>query len=339
LELNNSSDERKVDVVLASKNHPDISRRIFNSIEQHKLAIQIASLTGGQAVAPYLGSYGVNLFLSRDKADVQSAINAGIAAGLIYDLPADFDVRLDEIRFAFDGDGVLFSDEADRVYKENGLEAYFWYERENAKRPLPDGPFAPVLRLIRELQQEGQLAPQIRVALVTARNVEAQERVLRTLEAWDVRLDEAHFVGKTPKQGVLKVFRPHIFFDDREDLCRSAATGVPTAQVLLPEKSLMLPARSQLSLVSESVKNRFLFVCRGYLRKEYGANERRLAEWYYDNMSTWPVENVDRFLEELEVSVKGTPPGEQRKATGISNSRFTKLLSFSAQLVKKHRPS
>jgi 5'-nucleotidase len=342
LDLNVFPDERIVEVVLMSKNHPDISRRIFNSIEHHKLSVRIASLTGGQPIAPYLGAHGVNVFLSADRADVQSAADAGLAAGLIYDLPPNVEVKLDEIRFAFDGDGVLFSDEADRVYQQKGLDAYFEYERENAKRPLPDGPFAPVLRLLHRLQRAEHPQMRIRVALVTARNVQAHERVLRTLEAWDVRLDEAHFLGKeTPKDSILRIFRPHIFFDDREDFCLSAATRVPTAQVLVPtERTTVLvePTRGQLSLEGEARKSRFLLVCRGYLRKEFGTNETKVSDWYYENLSSWPSEHADHFLEEFTISVKNTPRGEQRRAAGPSNDRATKLISFVARLAKKHCP-
>jgi 5'-nucleotidase len=340
LGLTESRDERSVEVVLASKNHPDIVRRIFHSIEHYKLPIGIAALTGGDPVAPYLGGHGVNLFLSSDKTDVQQAINAGIAAGLIYDLPANVELPLDELRLAFDGDGVLFSDEADRVYRESGLDAYFEYERENAARPLPDGPFAPVLRLIRDLQSGGNPRLPIRVALVTARNIQAQERVLRTLDAWDVRLDEAHFLGRTPKARILSVFGPHIFFDDREEHCQAAAVRVPTARVLpaddQPDTSRL--ANKQMRLDAEPRKNRFLLTCKVFLGKGYGPNAEHLSQWFYDNLSPWPVEHAERLIDELEISAKNTPRGEQRRAAGKSNDKTTKLMTFLMQLAKKHRP-
>jgi 5'-nucleotidase len=341
LDLNSRPTEPVVHVVLMSRNHPDITPRIFNAITHYQLSIEVAALTGGEPIAPYLEPYGVNLFLSADQRDVQSAADAGVAAGLIYSPPHEIDVRLDEIRFAFDGDGVLFSNEADRVYRERGLNAYFEYERENAKRPLPDGPFAPILRLIHKLQRQEKPALRTRIALVTARNVRAHERVLRTLEAWDVRLDEGHFVGKIPKEGILKVFRPHIFFDDREDVCRKAATKVPTAQVLLPTETVVVTEvpPSQISPREESRKNRFLVVCRGYLRKEYAANEGELAKWYFENLSSWPAEQADRLLDEMEISARNTPRGEQRRATGASNDRAAKLFSFVTQLANKYRPA
>ena len=340
LDLNVHPAQPVVDVVLMSRNHPDITPRIFNAITHHQLSIGIAALTGGEPIGPYLKPYGVNLFLSADQRDVQCAIDAGVAAGLIYNLPHKVDVPLDEIRFAFDGDGVLFSDEADSVYQERGLEAYFEYERENARRPLPDGPFAQILRLIHKLQREERPGLRTRVALVTARNVQAHERVLRTLEAWDVRLDEGHFVGKTPKEGILEVFRPHIFFDDREEVCRKAAARVPTAQVPLPTvpPDIRELAATQLPFIDEPRKNRFLVVCRGYLRKEYGANEAELTKWYFENVSSWPAKHADRFLDELGVSAKNTPRGEQRRAAGTSNDKAAKLFGFVAQLARKHSP-
>lgn len=340
LGLTELKDERRVEVVLASKNHPDIARRIFHSIEHHKLPIRIAALTGGGPVAPYLGGHGVNLFLSRDKADVQQAINAGIAAGVIYDLPLNVETPLDELRLAFDGDGVLFSDEADRVYRERGLDAYFEYERENAGRPLPDGPFAPVLRLIQDLQRAGEPRLPIRVALVTARNIQAQERVLRTLDAWDVRLDEGHFLGTTPKERILSVFRPHIFFDDREEHCQAAAAKVPTARVLLAGEQTEVPssANKQMRLDAEPRKNRFLLTCKAFLGREYSPNAEQLMKWYYDNLSSWPSEHAERLIDELEISAKNTPRGEQRRAAGASNDRIAKLMTFVRQLAKKHRP-
>jgi len=341
LRLNEAVSERAVDVVLTSKNHPDISHRIFNSIEHYKLSIGQAALTGGQPLAPYLGAYYVNLFLTRDRADVQSAINAGVAAGLIYDLPGDVEMDLDEIRLAFDGDGVLFSDEADRVYQEKGLEPYFAYERDNAKRPLPDGPFAPMLRLIRSLQGAEQPKIRIRVALVTARNVQARERALRTLEAWEVRLDEGHFLGTIPKDSVLEIFSPHIFFDDREDHCRTAAMRVPTAEVLHPKEDehASKVQKRQLFLGEENRKSRFLLVCKAFLRKDYATGEDNLTLWYRDNLSSWPGDHTDRLIDELEVSVKNTPRGEQRRAAGASNDKITKLLGFLSPLARKHRPS
>ncbi|MGC4033245.1 MAG: 5'-nucleotidase [Tepidisphaeraceae bacterium] len=119
---------------------------MFNSIKYHGLDIQRAALTGGEPISRYLEAFRVGLFLSANEADVQNAIDAGVAAGLLYALPDDFEQPLDQIRIAFDGDAVVFSDESEQVYKEKGLAAFLDHERQNARRPLPEGPFAKLLR-------------------------------------------------------------------------------------------------------------------------------------------------------------------------------------------------
>lgn len=169
--------------------------------------------------------------------DVQEAINANVAAGIICahaDLPIRPDQDIDEIRIAFDGDAVIFSDEAEKIYKTEGLEAFARHEHTNAQKPLPEGPFAKLLKTISVIQQEFSRdeAP-IRTALVTARNAPAHERVIRTLRAWDIRIDEAFFFGGIEKSEVLKAFGAHIFFDDQPVHTDSASRLVPAARVPL----------------------------------------------------------------------------------------------------------
>lgn len=224
--------DRRCEVVLLSKNHPDISMRIFNAIRRHDLDITRTALVGGAALAPYLHGFDVDLFLSKDHADVQAAVNAGIAAAIIYDAPESFEADLQQIRIAFDGDAVLFSDESERIYKEKGLEAFLEHEKENARQPLREGPFAKLFRAIAILQAEFDPASApIRTALVTARNSPAQERVIRTLHLWGVRVDEAFFLGGVQKDRILQAFRPHIFFDDQDVHVEPASKVVPAARV------------------------------------------------------------------------------------------------------------
>jgi 5'-nucleotidase len=226
--------KRKAEVVVMSRNSADTSLRIFNSIAHYGLDITRAALTGGAPLAPYLEAFDVDLFLSADESDVQAAANAGIAAGLIHQAPGNGSGRVDQLRVAFDGDAVLFSGESERIYQEQGLEAFVAYEKANARKPLPDGPFAKVLRALAILQAFGETAGRnvIRTALVTARNSPAHERVIRTLREWNVRIDEAFFLGGVSKDKVLQAFGAHIFFDDQDVHCRSAAKVVPTARVL-----------------------------------------------------------------------------------------------------------
>jgi 5'-nucleotidase len=226
--------KRKAEVIIMSRNNADTGLRIFNSIQHHDLDIGRAAFTGGAPLAGYLGAFDVDLFLSAAEEDVQAAANAGFAAGLIYSKPEEPGRPVDELRIAFDGDAVLFSDESERIYKEHGLEAFLVHEKENARKLLPDGPFAKVLRALAHLQQQGDREQKslIRTALVTARNSPAHERVIRTLRQWGVRVDEAFFLGGVPKQEVLRAFGAHIFFDDQDVHCAPASHVVPTARVL-----------------------------------------------------------------------------------------------------------
>lgn len=224
--------KRKTEVVVMSRNSAETSLRIFNSIGHYGLDITRAALSGGEPLAPYLEAYGVDLFLSADESDVQAAIDAGVPAARIYDPPAGHEAVPDQIRIAFDGDAVLFSDESERIYQEQGLEAFLEHERANAKKPMAEGPFAKLLKTLSYLQFEAALRrPPIRTALITARNGPAHERVIRTLRTWNVRVDEAHFLGGAPKHPVLRAFRPHIFFDDQDVHLAEASKSMPVARV------------------------------------------------------------------------------------------------------------
>jgi 5'-nucleotidase len=238
LNLNNLvRGKRKAEVIIMSRNTADTSLRIFNSLKHHELDITRAALAGGAPLATYLEAYNVDLFLSLDEVDVQSAVDAGFAAALIYPPPADFSSPLDSIHIAFDGDAVLFSEESERIYQNEGLDAFVRHETENAMKPLPDGPFAKLLRTLSVIQNESDPEKQpIRVALVTARNAPAHERAIRTLRAWKVRVDEAHFLGGIPKSQVLRAFGAHMFFDDQHLHVEPASKLVPAARV--PHRTL-----------------------------------------------------------------------------------------------------
>ena len=231
----NSDNKDLTEIIVMSKNSADTSLRIFNSIEHYKLNITRAALVSGVSISPYLNAFKTDLFLSANEADVQEAINANIASGIICDhsqLPIDPDEEITQIRIAFDGDAVIFSDESERIYQEQGLQAFEEHEHKNAQNPLPEGPFAKLLKTISLIQKkfpEGE-AP-IRTALVTARNAPAHERVVRTLRAWNVRIDEAFFLGGIKKSDVLKAFGANIFFDDQAVHTDSASKMVPSARV------------------------------------------------------------------------------------------------------------
>ena len=228
---------RRTEVVIISRNSADTSLRISNSIDRYGLDITRAAFTGGEPVAKYLNAFDVDLFLSATEEDVQAAVDSNVAAGLIYDGPSrDRTDPLEQIRIAFDGDAVLFSKESEMIYQQQGLEAFIEHEKQNAKQPLPEGPFAKLLKTLSFLQfdlkgKSASSLPPIRTALVTARNSPAHERVIRTLRTWNVRIDETFFLGGVPKHKILESFSPHIFFDDQHQHCEGAASVVPTARV------------------------------------------------------------------------------------------------------------
>lgn len=233
LKLNEPS-ERRTEVIIMSRNHPGVCLRIFNSIEHYGLDISRAVLTGGEDVAKYLGAFKTDLFLSGYKQDVQNAIKAHIAAGLIYinkNVPQpDPNLNLGQIRLAFDADAVIFSDEAEKIYKEKGLSAFLAHERENAAKPLPEGPFSRLLKTLSSMQTLHEPAP-FHIAIATARNVPALKRVILTLREWNVNIDEAFFLGNMEKKDVLKAFDAHIFFDDKLANVISASDNVTSFNV------------------------------------------------------------------------------------------------------------
>lgn len=234
LNLNNKRKERLVEVIIMSRNNPNTSLRIFNSIEDYALDITRAALTGGAEIAPYLKAFKTDLFLSANAEDVQAAINSGIAAGRILTgtAHANSGRKVDQIRIAFDGDAVLFSAKSEKIYQREGMQAFAEHERVNANNPLEKGPFANFLTTlshIQELFKDSEMP--VRTALVTSRNAPAHERAIKTLRNWGVRINEAFFLGGVSKTEVLSAFGAHIFFDDQEVHTEPASTVVPSATV------------------------------------------------------------------------------------------------------------
>ena len=123
----NCEEKKLTEIIIMSKNNTSTSMRIFNSIKHYGLDITRAALVSGMSIAPYLNAFKTDLFLSASEEDVQEAINANIAAGIICTgngLPINADEEISQIKIAFDGDAVIFSDEAEKVFKEKGLVAF-----------------------------------------------------------------------------------------------------------------------------------------------------------------------------------------------------------------------
>jgi len=220
-----------VEVILVSRNSADSGLRIFNSIEHHGLDIQRAVFTNGESPYRYMKAIATDLFLSGHADDVRETLEAGFAAAMI--LPGA-ENRPDgtQLRIAFDGDAVLFSDEAEKIYQAEGLEVFAENEKQHADTPLPDGPFKPLMQALQRIQSAYPMDDNpIRTALVTARSAPAHKRVILTLRKWGVRIDEALFLGGKPKGPFLKAFGADIFFDDQHVHCDSAHEHVATGHV------------------------------------------------------------------------------------------------------------
>jgi 5'-nucleotidase len=223
--------EPRVEVILLSRNSADTGLRVFNSIAHHGLNITRAAFSGGNSPYRYVSAFACHLFLSTNAQDVRSALDSGMAAATL--LPSQKSIsESDELRFAFDGDAVLFSDASERIFKERGLDAFTANEKAEARMPLDAGPFKKFLQTLHSLQAEFPIDEcPIRTALVTARAAPAHERVVRTLREWGIRIDESLFLGGLSKGDFLKSFGADVFFDDQQVHCSSASEHVATGHV------------------------------------------------------------------------------------------------------------
>ncbi len=222
-----------VEVILLSRNSADTGLRVFNSIEHHSLPITRAAFSGGKSPYRYVEAFGTHLFISTNQEDVRNALELGIAAASIISPPKSHPSNDGiELKIAFDGDAVLFSDESEQIFQAQGLEAFTAAERASAKTPMRGGPFKPFLQALHNLQaQFDESECPIRTALVTARSAPAHERVVRTLRDWKIRIDESLFLGGLEKTAFLKAFGADVFFDDQEGHCLSASQHVATGHV------------------------------------------------------------------------------------------------------------
>jgi len=223
-----------VEVIVLSRNDPDTGLRVMRSIDDHGLRMTRAIFTQGKAPYEYIGALDMSLFLSGHRPDVDAAIRAGFPAGHVLTSTAEYDENDPTLRVAFDFDGVLADDASERRYKADGLEVYLDHEDQHRDEPLAPGLLKPLLadlNRIQKLEDERRLIdpayePRLRIALVTARNAPAHERAVHSLRDWGVRVNDAFFLGGIEKARVLKVMRPHIFFDDQDLHLTGAAEHV-----------------------------------------------------------------------------------------------------------------
>ena len=228
----NSDTLARVEVVILSRNDPVSGLRVFRSAQHYGLPVQRGVFTRGQPPWRYLRPLAANLFLSTNEADVRQALAVGVPAARVYPESARASAaHPDEVRIAFDGDAVLFSDEAERVYQAQGLDAFQSHERDRAATPLAPGPFKPLLEALHRLQRAPAAGMRLRTALVTARSAPAHERAIRTLMDWQIDVDEAMFLGGLAKGTFLREFEPDFFFDDQTGHIENASMHVPAGHV------------------------------------------------------------------------------------------------------------
>ena len=228
----NTAHARNVEVVILSRNDPVSALRIFRSAKEAGLPLERGVFTQGRDPFRYLRPLGAHLFLSANEQDVSEALALGFPAArvLTESVAAGVDYP-HELRIAFDGDAVLFSDEAEQVFQRAGLNAFQEHERDRAEKPLAAGPFKPLLEALQRLQRAATPSMSIRTALVTARSAPAHERAIRTLMDWDIEIDEAMFLGGLAKGEFLREFEPDFFFDDQTGHIENAAPHVPAGLV------------------------------------------------------------------------------------------------------------
>ena len=228
----NDAAAQRVEVVVLSRNDPVSGMRVFRSADHAGIHLQRGVFTQGRSPFGYLRPLKATLFLSANADDVRGALAAGFPAAHVLTesvlASANFP---NEVRIAFDGDAVLFSDESERVFQSDGLAAFQAHERDRAALPLAPGPFKPFLEALHRLQREPAGPMRVRTALVTARSAPAHERAIRTLMAWQIDVDQAMFLGGLPKGTFLREFEPDFFFDDQTGHVDNAAPHVPAGHV------------------------------------------------------------------------------------------------------------
>lgn len=230
--FNEPPQKNRVEVVILSRNDPVSGLRVFRSAQHYGLQIERGVFTRGREPWRYLPPLQAHLFLSANPKDVRAALEAGFPAARVFPQSSHAsDAHPDEVRIAFDGDAVLFSDEAEQIFQSKGLEAFQQHESSKSRMPLPAGPFKPFLTALNKLQQQPAPHMHLRTALVTARSAPAHERAIRTLMDWNIDIDEAMFLGGRTKAPFLQVFEPDFFFDDQTSHITKAAAFVPVGHV------------------------------------------------------------------------------------------------------------
>lgn len=228
-----------VEVVLLSRNSAITGKRVFRSIAHYELDISRAAFMEGNSPYEYIPAFNASLFLSANEDDVKRAINSGYPAGTVMPSKVMDDESDEELRIAFDFDGVITDDESETIFKEGGLPEFHNYEVANTHIPHKPGPLADLFKKLafmqkledREQENDRDYKRIIRTSIVTARNAPAHERVITTLEDWGVSANEVFFLGGLKKERILSTLKPHMFFDDQRSHLESEAGDIPMVHI------------------------------------------------------------------------------------------------------------
>ena len=228
-----------VEVIILSRNDPDTGARVMRSVKHHGLPITRAVFNQGRSPYKFMPAFNMSLFLSADEANVREAVALGLPAGQVLPSAGTDDAGDDSLRIAFDFDGVLASDESEQIMQEGGLGLFHEYETRHAKSAHSPGPLRDFLQEVNKLQRREEARrlvdpsyrTRVHVSIVTARNAPSHERALVSLKKWGVTVNDAFFLGGVDKGAVIRILRPHIFFDDQLSHLESAAVSAPSVHV------------------------------------------------------------------------------------------------------------
>ena len=233
------SDKVPVEVVLLSRNSAVTGKRVFRSIKHYGLDISRAAFMEGKSPYEYIPAFNASLFLSANEEDIKNAIDAGYPGGLVLPSKIINDDDSEELRIAFDFDGVIADDEAEAVFKGGDLPKFHDHEVKNSNIPHKPGPLADLFTKLsflqkleeREFERDRSYKRILTTAIVTARNAPAHERVITTLEEWGVSANEMFFLGGMAKDRILSRFKPHMFFDDQLSHLESDGDDIPMVHI------------------------------------------------------------------------------------------------------------
>ena len=233
-------EEQPVEVVILSRNHADAGLRVMDAVKEYELAISRSFFLAGRVPYPFMTSVNACLYLSTNGEEVKEAVKSGYPAGHVLPCEVVDDLEDKQLRIAFDFDGVIVDDEAEKIYSQSkDLELFHHYEDENRNRPLKAGLLMPLLQKISFFQKMDQKKAKedslykrlLRIAIITARDAPAHERLINTLASLEIETDELFLMGGIEKKKVLDVLKPHIFFDDQIGHLKPASPNTPSVHI------------------------------------------------------------------------------------------------------------